>query len=240
MRPNLKRLTRLLILIGVVAMSDANGQGSSGILRTFIGQDALALREKSAFKVNLGTVKDAMLYATDQPVVVEYGTVDGAIRFPPASFLSLDIVAGHVIGLRIMPQLNVLTVTQAMDLVNNLNAMLARHGWTRPQPGLTGAEAAIRLSAPQGNPQRVDFGNWKGPGDDTLAVQVESSPPLGWSLQRLIGGNHRDCKITVMINSDLAFKRFATEVSRLRAEDGLGDVPARSIDLPSYLKRVRR
>lgn len=221
-------------------MTDANVQASPGILRTFIGQDALTLREKSAFKVNLGTVKDAMLYVTDQSVVVEYGAADEPMRFPAASFLSLDIVAGHVIGLRIMPQLNVLTVTQSMELVNNLNVTLARHGWSRPQSGLTIAEAAIRLSAPQENAQRVDFGRWVGSRDDTLAVQVESSPPLGWSLKRLIGGNHRDCKVTVTIDSDHAFKRFSAEVSRLRAEDGLGDVLARSIDLVTYLKRVRR
>ena len=240
MPPNLKRLTHLLIFIGVVAMTDANVQANPGILRTFIGQDALTLREKSPFKVNLGAVKDAMLYATDQSVVVEYGAAEGAMRFPAASFLSLDIVAGHVIGVRIMPQLNALTVTQSIDLVNNLDAMLARHGWNRPQPGLTVAEATIRLSAPQENAQRVDFGKWHGPGDDSLAVQVESSPPMGWSLKRLIGGNHRDCKVTVTIDSDHAFKRFSAEMSRLRTEDGLGDVPARPIDLVTYLTRVRR
>lgn len=221
-------------------MADTTSPAGPGILRTFIGQDALSLREKSTFKVNLGSVDDTMLYATDQPVVVEYGPAANPMLFPAASSLSLSIKAGHVIDLRVMPQLGLLTVAQAIDLVNSLNASLSEHGWRRPQSGLTIAEATIRLSAPQENAQRVDFGKWHGPGDDTLVIQIESSAPLGWSLKRLIGGNHRDCMVTVTINNEPAYQRFSAEMRRLRTEDGLGDVPARPIDLATYLKRVRR
>lgn len=220
-------------------MPEATATTSLPVLRAAIGQDAISVQRQSTAPIDLRAAEDAMaLGLADEPVLVQYGDGPDQLRLPPAGTVTMRLLAGHIVSVRLMPQVRVLNADEAIATLREIVGSLDGAGWQHSADGTTLEELAVRLRGLKPGKESFYLGSWRSPRGDVAQLSVESTPASGWSLPGTRG--RRDCMLTMAIENELAYKHFRAEMLRLRAEDGLGDITSRPVDLPKYLARVRR
>jgi hypothetical protein len=178
-------------------------------IRLTLGDDIQTIQRQSTYvfpRPNLGRID---IIAADRPIVFDYTRVGCTFKLPPARSFGAAMNDGHAVSVTVSPQLGYVSVGEALELIERVNALLRKSNWKVSKQYFTPDQIRSRFEDPaRDSDYTIRVSDWRC-GADEVYIELARHWRQGESLPQLGGKTHDLLVVSVKIENDIVRAQYS-------------------------------